>query len=77
MANRKFPPRSEWKPRVFRRAGTFYVIDLPVDDDLAEHARLNPGTLRIEDFMGNQLWPPALSLASEQDAALMEGQDNG
>jgi hypothetical protein len=51
------PPRSEWVPRVFIRGETFYVIDLPVDDDLNEHARLNPGTLRIEDTKGQVLWP--------------------
>ncbi len=55
-----YPPMSEWVPRVFRRADTFYVIPLPVDDDLAEHARLNPGTLRVEDIDGNQLWPAKL-----------------
>lgn len=55
--SRQLPPRHLWVPRVFRRADMFYVIDLPVDDDLAEHARLNPGTLRIEDALGNQLWP--------------------
>jgi len=61
MTQRKLPPRHEWVPRVFRRAGGFYVIDLPVDDDLAEHARLNPGTLRIEDGLtGAQLWPSRL-----------------
>jgi hypothetical protein len=43
---------------VFRRAEGFYIIDLPADDDLAEHARPNPGTLRIETVSGEQLWPP-------------------
>lgn len=51
------PPRDQWVPRVFVRAERFYVIDLPADDDLNEHARLNPGTLRIEDATGKVLWP--------------------
>jgi hypothetical protein len=58
-----FPPRSEWAPRVFHREDTFYCIDLPLNDDLAEHARLNPGTLRIKDIVGNQLWPAKLEQA--------------
>lgn len=58
------PPRSEWVPRVFRRDDTFYILDLPVDDDLAEHAKRNPGTRRIEDSAGNQLWPPKLHNSS-------------
>jgi hypothetical protein len=49
-------------PRVFRRAETFYVIELPEDDDLEGHARCNPGTLRIEDIAGNQLWPAPLAI---------------
>lgn len=58
MASRRpLPPRYEWVPRVFFRDGHFYVIELPVDDDLNEHARLNPGTERIEDGFGNVLWP--------------------
>lgn len=57
MTVRVFPPREEWEPRVFIRADCFYVIDLPVDEDLNEHARLNEGTLRIEDEFGNVLWP--------------------
>lgn len=51
------PPESEWVPRIFVREGTFYVIPLPEDDDLNNHAELNPGTLRIEDIAGNVLWP--------------------
>jgi hypothetical protein len=43
---------------IFFREGCFYMVELAEDDDLAEHARLNPGTLRIEDVHGNQLWPP-------------------
>ena len=53
-----FPPRDEWVPRIFRIAEGFYIIDLPEGDDLQAHADLNPGTLRVEDVFGNQLWPP-------------------
>lgn len=50
------------RPTVFfREGGTFYVINTYEDEgfhELAEHARLNPGTLRIEDIEGNVLWRP-------------------
>lgn len=51
-----YPPMDQWVPRVFFREGAFYVIDLPTDEDLASHARCNPGTLRVEDIEGNVLW---------------------
>lgn len=41
---------------VFFREEGWYPLDLPEWDDLAEHARRNPGTLRIEDLDGNVLW---------------------
>lgn len=56
------PDPSLWVPRVFRREDIFYIVNLPEDDDLDRHAKLNPGTLRIEDIEGNQLWPPPLKL---------------
>lgn len=49
------------RPTVFFRKDTFYVINTYEDEgfiELAEHARLNPGTLRIEDVHGNILWRP-------------------
>ena len=52
-----YPPESEWVPRVFFRSDCFYIVNLAEDDDLNEHARLNPGTLRIESIMGDVLWP--------------------
>lgn len=42
---------------IFFREGMFYPIMVREKEDLAEHARLNPGTLRIEDVDGNVLWP--------------------
>lgn len=46
---------------VFIRAEGFYPIQLwgdkPAAVEAAEHAALNPGTLRIEDTRGNVLWP--------------------
>ncbi len=54
---KKLPPRWAWVPRIFVRAEGFYAIELPPNDDLATHAELNPGTLRIEDIFGNVLWP--------------------
>lgn len=53
--NRKRGPMAT---RVFFRKDCFYLLDLPDDDDLAEHAECNPGTLRIEDAAGNVLWRP-------------------
>lgn len=50
------------RPTVFIREDVFYVVNTYEDDDyakLAEHAALNPGTLRIEDLAGNVLWSPA------------------
>jgi len=54
---RTYPPEREWVPRVFVRSEGFYVINLPADADLGEHATLNPGTLRVEDVLGVTLWP--------------------
>jgi hypothetical protein len=54
---RTLPPRDQWVPRLFFRDDVFYIVDLPKDDDLNEHARLNPGTVRIEDASGKVLWP--------------------
>jgi hypothetical protein len=42
--------------RIFVREDIFYMLDLPDDDDLSAHAESNPGTLRIEDVVGNVLW---------------------
>lgn len=46
---------------IFFREGMFYPITLsgtkPAADECADHAALNPGTLRIEDMVGNVLWP--------------------
>lgn len=39
----------------------FYPIEFhgkkPAAEEAADHAALNPGTLRIEDIDGNVLWP--------------------
>ncbi len=43
---------------MFVREDNFYFLNLPMNDDLAEHARANPGTIRIEDLFGKVLWPP-------------------
>ncbi|MGI4947400.1 MAG: hypothetical protein ACRYHC_01715 [Janthinobacterium lividum] len=56
-AGKPYPPESEWVPRIFVREEGFYVVALASDDDLNEHARLNPGTMRVEDLLGNVLWP--------------------
>lgn len=50
------------RPTVFHRADTFYVINTYEDEGfeaLAEHAALNPGTLKITHAVtGEVLWRP-------------------
>ncbi len=45
---------------IFFREGHFYPIDLPDGQDgpehIADHAELNPGTLRVEGLDGEVLW---------------------
>lgn len=58
MKQRTTPPT---RPTIFFREGSFYVINTYEDEgfaELAEHAAMNPGTLRIEDTKGNVLWRP-------------------
>lgn len=43
---------------IFHRAEGWYPIMVRENEDLAAHAELNPGTLRIEDTEGNILWRP-------------------
>lgn len=46
------------RPVVFQRDGGFYVLDLPFNDDWAQHAAANPGTLRVLcGVTGITLWP--------------------
>lgn len=55
-SGKPLPPENEWEPRIFVRADCFYIVNLPADDDLNNHAELNPGTVRIEDGDGSVLW---------------------
>ena len=63
MTNNQAAKRTDMptRPTVFFRGDSFYVV-LTYEDDgftqLAEHARLNPETTRIEDMQGNILWRP-------------------
>lgn len=42
---------------LFHRDGFFYPITAFQDDDWGEHARLNPGTLKVTDAItGETLW---------------------
>lgn len=47
---------------LFVRKTSFYPLDLPPEqctpEGLAEHARCNVGTQRIEDIKGKILWQP-------------------
>lgn len=46
---------------IFVREKFFYPLQLsglkPTIEECNDHARRNPGTLRIEDMHGNVLWP--------------------
>lgn len=42
---------------VFYRDEMFYMIDLADDADAIANAECNPGTRRVEDMSGNQIWP--------------------
>lgn len=55
--------KAETRVVIFFRKGMFYLLELPVSDDIAKHAEMNPGTLRVEDTKGHVLWP----LDSRQD----------
>lgn len=45
---------------IFVREGMFYPVQgvrgVPLPQQAAGHAALNPGTLRVEDIHGNVLW---------------------
>ena len=45
---------------IFFRSGTFYPIQglcgMSLAQQAADHAGINPGTLRVEDAKGNVLW---------------------
>lgn len=45
------------KSYVFYRDEMFYVIELMDDQDACANAECNPGTRRVEDMRGNQVWP--------------------
>lgn len=42
---------------IFYRDDVFYMIDLIDDADAVANAECNPGTRRVEDMRGNQVWP--------------------
>lgn len=61
MSAPAIPPRDQWVPYTFHRTiegePVFYVVDLPADAILADHAECNPGTTRIDDAItGETLW---------------------
>ena len=53
------PDFSKMRVVLFHRKEGWYPIEAPIDDDLAHHAELNPGTLKITDIDGNILWQPS------------------
>jgi hypothetical protein len=42
---------------IFYRDDMFYMIELMDDADAVANAECNPGTRRVEDMRGNQVWP--------------------
>lgn len=50
---------SVMKTYVFYRDEMFYMIELMDDADAVANAECNPGTRRVEDMKGNQVWPEA------------------
>jgi hypothetical protein len=45
------------QPYLFIRATHFYLIDLHGDEDARANAECNPGTVRVENMQGRQVWP--------------------
>lgn len=41
---------------IFFREGGWYPVEIRRGENVAQHAELNPGTLRVEDLAGNILW---------------------
>lgn len=44
---------------IFMRDDMFYLIELMDDADAVANAECKPGTRRVEDMLGNQVWPEA------------------
>lgn len=51
---------------IFRRAEGFYPLLLRDDADAVANAECNPGTLRVEDYAGRQVWPAPLRVVEEE-----------
>lgn len=49
---------------MFHRDGYFYPVALESDEEAVQHAELNPGTTRVEAFVGGGerrvVWEPTL-----------------
>lgn len=49
--------RGPMRPLIFHREDFFYLLHLPLYDDLSAHAECNPGTLKITDALSDKvLW---------------------
>lgn len=46
------------KEVMFHREDCFYIIKVRDNEDLAKHAELNKGTIKITDMNLKTLWPP-------------------
>lgn len=50
------------KPYIFFREGMFYPVELRDDDDARANAECNPGTLKVENLLTNEIvWPRVLN----------------
>lgn len=48
------------KTYLFFRLEGFYPLELPDrDDQIIDHVKCNPGTIRVEDLEGNIIWTNA------------------
>lgn len=51
---------------IFKRAEGFYPLTLNDDAEAVANAECNPGTLRVEDYRGRQVWPAPLRAVEEK-----------
>lgn len=50
----------------FVRDTHFYLVDLHGDADACANAECNPGTIRVENMLGRQVWPTSAATDREE-----------
>jgi hypothetical protein len=53
---------------LFFRAEGFYPLELKDDEDARVNARLNPGTIRVENIKGDTIWKMPEQLQNPNDS---------